>query len=127
MCSTLVSQRSNMLLNIQTKLIVPSSSLLVTTLPWGRPKERLLAAGTLVSPHLCTELDIYTKCRGLAGTVLVYKLAGALANRGASLDEVHSIAQWVASRLGTIGVGLEHCHVSSLVVEPCQGVIWLGL
>ncbi|KAI0788772.1 dihydroxyacetone kinase [Abortiporus biennis] len=49
--------------------------------------------------------------RGLAGTVLVYKIAGALANRGASLEEVHSVAQWVASRVGTIGVGLEHCHV----------------
>ncbi|EIW58792.1 dihydroxyacetone kinase [Trametes versicolor FP-101664 SS1] len=49
--------------------------------------------------------------RGLAGTVLVYKIAGALAKRGASLDEVYSVAQWVASNVGTIGVGLEHCHV----------------
>ncbi|KZT18331.1 dihydroxyacetone kinase [Neolentinus lepideus HHB14362 ss-1] len=49
--------------------------------------------------------------RGLAGTVLVYKLAGALARRGASLDEVYTLAEWVASRLGTIGVGLEHTHV----------------
>ncbi|KAI0372718.1 dihydroxyacetone kinase [Pilatotrama ljubarskyi] len=49
--------------------------------------------------------------RGLAGTVLVYKIAGALAKRGASLDEVYATAEWVASRVGTIGVGLEHCHV----------------
>lgn len=49
--------------------------------------------------------------RGLAGTCLVYKIAGALAKRGASLDEVYNTAQWVASRVGTIGVGLEHCHV----------------
>ncbi|KAI0644200.1 dihydroxyacetone kinase [Trametes meyenii] len=49
--------------------------------------------------------------RGLAGTVLVYKIAGALAKRGASLDEVYSTAEWVASNVGTIGVGLEHCHV----------------
>ena len=48
---------------------------------------------------------------GLAGTCLVYKIAGALANRGGSLDEVYNVAQWVSSRLGTIGVGLEHCHV----------------
>lgn len=53
--------------------------------------------------------------RGLAGTVLVYKIAGALAKRGGSLDEVYSIAEWVASRVGTIGVGLEHCHVRSHV------------
>ncbi|KAG6908783.1 hypothetical protein DXG01_003312 [Tephrocybe rancida] len=49
--------------------------------------------------------------RGLAGTVLVYKIAGALANRGGSLDDVYNIAQWVASNVGTIGVGLDHCHV----------------
>ncbi|CAE6418003.1 unnamed protein product [Rhizoctonia solani] len=49
--------------------------------------------------------------RGLAGTVLVYKIAGALAQQGASLDEVHEIAQFVTNRLGTIAVGLEHCHV----------------
>ncbi|KAF8891150.1 Dak1 domain-containing protein [Mucidula mucida] len=49
--------------------------------------------------------------RGLAGVVLVYKIAGALAARGANLDEVYSAAEYVASRIGTIGVGLEHCHV----------------
>ncbi|CAE6482064.1 unnamed protein product [Rhizoctonia solani] len=49
--------------------------------------------------------------RGLAGTVLVYKIAGALAQQGASLEEVHGVAQFVADRLGTIAVGLEHCHV----------------
>ncbi|ELU43459.1 dihydroxyacetone kinase 1 [Rhizoctonia solani AG-1 IA] len=45
--------------------------------------------------------------RGLAGTVLVYKIAGALAQQGASLEEVHEVAQFVADRLGTIAVGLE--------------------
>ncbi|KAL0955238.1 hypothetical protein HGRIS_004137 [Hohenbuehelia grisea] len=49
--------------------------------------------------------------RGLAGTVLVAKLAGALAARGASLDEVHALAQYVASSVSTVGVGLGHCHV----------------
>ncbi|CEL61959.1 dihydroxyacetone kinase [Rhizoctonia solani AG-1 IB] len=49
--------------------------------------------------------------RGLAGTVLVYKIAGALAEQGSSLEEVHEMAQLVADRLGTIAVGLEHCHV----------------
>ncbi|KAF4593368.1 Dihydroxyacetone kinase 2 [Pleurotus pulmonarius] len=49
--------------------------------------------------------------RGLAGTVLVYKIAGALAERGGSLDEVYKYAQWVADHTVSIGVGLEHCHV----------------
>ena len=50
--------------------------------------------------------------RGLAGTVLVYKIAGALAQEGAELDEVHSIAEWVASNVVTIGASLGHVHVS---------------
>ncbi|KAF8906238.1 Dak1 domain-containing protein [Gymnopilus junonius] len=49
--------------------------------------------------------------RRLAGTVLVYKAAGALAHRGGSLDEVYSLATWVASRIATIGVSLGHTHV----------------
>ncbi|KAF8623069.1 hypothetical protein AX15_006521 [Amanita polypyramis BW_CC] len=49
--------------------------------------------------------------RGLAGTVLVYKLAGALANRGADLDDVYSMAKWVSENVATVGVGLEHSHV----------------
>ncbi|OWZ54727.1 dihydroxyacetone kinase [Cryptococcus neoformans c45] len=49
--------------------------------------------------------------RGLAGTILVYKVAAALSDKGADLDSVENIAKYVASRLGTLGVGLEHCHV----------------
>lgn len=45
----------------------------------------------------------------------MYKIAGALAARGGSLDEVYAIAEQISSRLGTIGVGLEHCHVRNLV------------
>ena len=43
--------------------------------------------------------------------MLVYKISGALADQGASLDEVYHAAEWVASNVGTIGVGLDHCHV----------------
>ncbi|PPQ64770.1 hypothetical protein CVT24_007856 [Panaeolus cyanescens] len=49
--------------------------------------------------------------RGLAGTTLVYKISGALAERGASLEEVYNMATWVSSRLATIGVSLAHTHV----------------
>ncbi|KAG8760157.1 Dihydroxyacetone kinase 2 [Serendipita sp. 396] len=49
--------------------------------------------------------------RGLAGTVLVYKIAAALAKKGGTLDEVEVLARCIASRVGTIGVGLGHCHV----------------
>lgn len=49
--------------------------------------------------------------RGLAATVLVYKLAGALAQQGANLDEVEYIANAVNKACGTIGVGLDHATV----------------
>ncbi|KAJ6601042.1 dihydroxyacetone kinase [Mycena vulgaris] len=70
--------------------------------------------------------------RGLAGVVLVYKIAGALAAQGASLDEVYNVAQWVAGRIGTIGVGLEHCHVPgtappSSSLSPTEIEIGLGI
>jgi dihydroxyacetone kinase len=52
-------------------------------------------------------------CRGLAGTVLVYKLASALADQGGDLDAVEDVAKYAVTRLGTIGIGLDHCNVST--------------
>lgn len=49
--------------------------------------------------------------RGLAGTVLVHKIAGAAAARGDDLEKVHHIASYVAGRIGTIGSGLGHCSL----------------
>ncbi|KIK68701.1 hypothetical protein GYMLUDRAFT_154399 [Collybiopsis luxurians FD-317 M1] len=49
--------------------------------------------------------------RGLAGTVILYKIAGALAAKGASLNEVESTAKYVADNLATIGVATGHSHV----------------
>lgn len=44
--------------------------------------------------------------RGLAGTVLVEKIAGALAEEGRTLDEVRDAAASVISRIGTVNLGL---------------------
>ncbi|MFM0649333.1 dihydroxyacetone kinase subunit DhaK [Paraburkholderia bryophila] len=49
--------------------------------------------------------------RGLAGTVLVHKIAGAAAAAGRSLPEVARIAREVAGALGTMGVALTPCTV----------------
>ncbi|KAK8219984.1 dihydroxyacetone kinase Dak1 [Zalaria obscura] len=49
--------------------------------------------------------------RGIAGTVLVQKIAGALAATGASLKEVHDVAQLTANNLVSIGSSLSHVHV----------------
>ncbi|KAK5122058.1 hypothetical protein LTR85_004304 [Meristemomyces frigidus] len=49
--------------------------------------------------------------RGIAGTVLVHKIAGALAATGASLKDVHKVAQLVANNTVSIGSSLSHVHV----------------
>ncbi|MEX3938398.1 dihydroxyacetone kinase family protein [Paraburkholderia sp. BR10937] len=47
--------------------------------------------------------------RGIAGTVLVHKIAGAAAARGDALSLVAAIARGVAANLGTMGVALDGC------------------
>lgn len=49
--------------------------------------------------------------RGIAGTVLVQKIAGALAATGASLKDVHRVAKLVADNTVSIGSSLSHVHV----------------
>ncbi|WNG38513.1 dihydroxyacetone kinase subunit DhaK [Archangium violaceum] len=49
--------------------------------------------------------------RGIAGTVLVHKVAGAAAASGASLEEVAREAEATAAELGTMGVALGPCTV----------------
>lgn len=49
--------------------------------------------------------------RGIAGTVLIHKIAGAAAEAGLSLDEVKARAQAAASVTGSMGVALSPCIV----------------
>ncbi|KAL2141343.1 hypothetical protein VTI28DRAFT_2524 [Corynascus sepedonium] len=49
--------------------------------------------------------------RGIAGTVLVHKISGALAAQGASLEQVAKVARLVADNLVSVGASLEHVHV----------------
>ncbi|KAK4148172.1 Dak1 domain-containing protein [Dichotomopilus funicola] len=49
--------------------------------------------------------------RGIAGTVLVHKISGALAAQGRSLGEVAKVARLVAENLVSVGASLEHVHV----------------
>lgn len=49
--------------------------------------------------------------RGIAGTVLVHKIAGALAARGRGLAEVAKVARLAAENLVSVGASLEHVHV----------------
>lgn len=49
--------------------------------------------------------------RGVAGTVFVHKIAGAMAERGASLDEVQAVAQKVVDNVRTMGAAIRPCTV----------------
>lgn len=49
--------------------------------------------------------------RGVAGTVLVEKIAGAAAERGDSLDEVTAVAEKVVRQVRSMGVALTPCTV----------------
>lgn len=48
-----------------------------------------------------------TGARGVAGTVLVHKIAGAAADQGLHLDAVASVAQTAADSMGSLGVALD--------------------
>jgi dihydroxyacetone kinase DhaK subunit len=49
--------------------------------------------------------------RGVAGTIFVHKIAGALAEKGASLQEVKAIANHVVKNVRSIGFALTSCTV----------------
>ncbi|OAL51424.1 Dak1-domain-containing protein [Pyrenochaeta sp. DS3sAY3a] len=67
--------------------------------------------------------------RGLAGVVLVHKIAGASAAQGDSLVQVASNARFVAKRVATIGVSLKPCSVPGVasVREMSVGSMELGM
>ncbi|KAG6836736.1 hypothetical protein H0H93_004142 [Arthromyces matolae] len=49
--------------------------------------------------------------RGLAGNILVCKILGACAQRGADLTHLKLLGDAVVNNLRSVGVGLDHCHV----------------
>ncbi|KAJ6881678.1 3,4-dihydroxy-2-butanone kinase [Populus alba x Populus x berolinensis] len=59
--------------------------------------------------------------RGLAGTILVHKVAGAAAAAGLSLDEVAAEAKRASEMVGTMGVALSVCTLPGLVTSDRLG------
>ncbi|PGH34974.1 dihydroxyacetone kinase [[Emmonsia] crescens] len=49
--------------------------------------------------------------RGIGGGILVLKIVGALAESGASLDDVYRIAQLATKNIVSLGSSLEHVHI----------------
>lgn len=60
--------------------------------------------------------------RGIAGTVLVLKIAGALAATGAPLDKVAAMARLAAANIVSVGASLEHVHVPGREVNTGEGL-----
>ena len=50
-----------------------------------------------------------SKRRGIAGMIFVFKTAGAIAESGASLDDVYKLASEVNNNIRTLGVALSPC------------------
>ncbi|KQQ82382.1 dihydroxyacetone kinase subunit DhaK [Arthrobacter sp. Leaf137] len=66
----------------------------------------------LVNDDVAVEDSLYTAGRrGVGGTVLVEKIAGAAAERGDDLDGVASIGERVNANVRTMGVALSACTV----------------
>lgn len=55
--------------------------------------------------------DATTGRRGIAGTVLVHKITGAMAEKGGTLEEVKAAAEKVVANIRSIGMALTPCTV----------------
>ncbi|WP_044640804.1 dihydroxyacetone kinase subunit DhaK [Risungbinella massiliensis] len=74
--------------------------------------EGIQVAKVIVNDDVAVEDSTYTTGRrGIAGTVLVHKIAGALAEREASLEELEQVANKVIRNVRSMGMSLTSCTV----------------
>jgi triose/dihydroxyacetone kinase / FAD-AMP lyase (cyclizing) len=101
-------------------------------LNFGLAAERARTFGLKVSMVIVQD-DIaipgLNRPRGVAGTVIVHKLAGAVSESGADLDAVTQAAQRAANGVMTIGMSLDTCTVPGARREERiqRGQIEVGL
>ncbi|BCW51782.1 dihydroxyacetone kinase-like protein [Arthrobacter sp. 1088] len=85
----------------------------------------------LVNDDVAVEDSLYTAGRrGVGGTVLVEKIAGAAAERGDGLEAVAAIAERVAANVRTMGVALSGCtvpHAGTPSFELAEDEIEIGI
>lgn len=80
-------------------------------------EEGIKVAKVIVCDDVAVENSTWTTGRrGVAGTVFVHKIAGALAETGADLHAVQAMAQKVADNVRTMGMAIAPCTV------PAAGV-----
>ena len=66
----------------------------------------------VVNDDVAVQDSLYTTGRrGVAGTIFIHKLAGAKAEQGATLEEVHAIAEKVNANVRTMGAAITPCTV----------------
>lgn len=66
----------------------------------------------IVNDDVAVEDSLYTAGRrGIAGTVFVHKIAGAKAEKGATLEEVKTVAEKVNANVRSMGMALTPCTV----------------
>lgn len=72
----------------------------------------ILVKQVVVNDDVAVKDSLYTVGRrGVAGTVFVHKIAGALAETGADLDAVQAVAQKVIDNVRTMGAAIRPCTV----------------
>ena len=88
----------------------------------GRRVEMVVVDDDIALPNL-------PQARGIAGTLLVHKIAGACAEAGQSLEAVSASAKDVIGRLASIGMSLDTCIVPGSAKEDriAAGNMELGL
>ncbi|GMG82395.1 dihydroxyacetone kinase subunit DhaK [Paralimibaculum aggregatum] len=83
-------------------------------LNFGLAAERARAQGLKVAMVIVDDdvaLPDLPQARGVAGTLFVHKIAGALAEQGADLDTVAEAAQRVVKGVVSIGMSLDTCTI----------------
>ncbi|KAM4845523.1 LOW QUALITY PROTEIN: triokinase/FMN cyclase [Thomomys bottae] len=103
-------------------------------LNFGLAREQAQAEGIHVEMVVIGDDSAFTVLkktgrRGLCGTVLIHKVAGALAEAGMGLEEITKRVSEVAKAMGTLGVSLSSCSVpgSKPTFELAADEVELGL
>ncbi|XP_075401759.1 triokinase/FMN cyclase isoform X2 [Tenrec ecaudatus] len=103
-------------------------------LNFGLAREQARAEGLPVEMVVIGDDSAFTVLkkagrRGLCGTVLIHKVAGALAEAGVGLEEITRRVSEVAKVMGTLGVSLSSCSVpgSKPTFELSTDEVELGL
>ncbi len=101
-------------------------------LNFGLAAERARAFGHKVSMVVVDDdiaLPDLPQPRGVAGTLFVHKIAGALAQAGAGLEEVTKAAETAITHMASIGTSLDTCTVPGSAKEDriAPGMAELGL